>query len=79
VVYHQCFMEQMDTVAAFDLIFSNSVLEHVEDVNTFFGRCLRSLKPGSRMIHCIDWAVTARSRIRCRRWSSRSIRTGSFG
>jgi SAM-dependent methyltransferase len=54
VVYHQCFMEQMDTVAAFDLIFSNSVLEHVEDVNTFFSRCFRSLKPGSRMVHCID-------------------------
>jgi len=54
VVYHQCFMEEMDTVAAFDLIFSNSVLEHVEDVDTFFGRCFRSLKPGSRMIHCID-------------------------
>ena len=54
VVYHQCFMEQMDTVEAFDLIFSNSVLEHVEDVHTFFGRCFRSLKPGGRMMHCID-------------------------
>jgi len=54
VVYHQCFMEQMETVAAFELIFSNSVLEHVEDVNTFFGRCFRSLKPGGRMVHCID-------------------------
>ena len=54
VIYHQCFMEQMDTVSVFDLIFSNSVLEHVEDVDTFFARCFRSLKPGSRMIHCID-------------------------
>ena len=54
VVYHQCYMERMDTVAAFDLIFSNSVLEHVENLSAFFSRCFRLLKRGGRMVHCID-------------------------
>jgi len=54
VVYHQCYMEQLDAAATFDLIFSNDVLEHVEDLNVFFAACYRSLKPGGRMLHFID-------------------------
>ena len=50
-----------DTIddAQFDLLFSISVVEHIEDdqFETFFDDCVRILKPGGKMIHAIDMYV----------------------
>lgn len=41
---------------SFDLLFSISVVEHVEDPDfaAFFDDCVRLLKPGGQMYHAID-------------------------
>lgn len=38
----------------FDLLFSISVLEHVKDLDSFFGDCSRLLRRGGKMLHLID-------------------------
>lgn len=46
--------------AAYDVVFSISVVEHIEDQNfqTFYEDCLRILKPGGSMYHAIDMYVS---------------------
>lgn len=38
-----------------DLVVSNSVLEHVGDVDRFFADCHRVLRPGGVMVHLVDY------------------------
>ncbi|MBI5360779.1 MAG: methyltransferase domain-containing protein [Planctomycetes bacterium] len=38
-----------------DVIFSNSVLEHVTDTNALIAGLKRVLKPGGRMLHAVDY------------------------
>lgn len=47
--------------ATFDVVFSISVVEHVqdEDFAAFFDDCVRVLKPGGVMYHAIDMYVSA--------------------
>jgi SAM-dependent methyltransferase len=40
---------------AYDLIISNSVLEHVEVVNTFFKEMKQALKKTGKMFHIVDY------------------------
>ena len=39
----------------YDLIISNSVLEHVEDIDTFFKEMKQSLSANGKMLHIIDY------------------------
>lgn len=39
----------------YDLIISNSVLEHVEDIDTFFKEMKQSLKSNGKMLHIVDY------------------------
>lgn len=41
--------------ASIDLVVSNSVLEHVVDIDRFFADCHRALRPGARMVHLVDY------------------------
>lgn len=41
--------------AAFDLILSNSVLEHVFDLDGLIRECFRVLAPGGAMLHRVDY------------------------
>ena len=52
--WHRKLMENADGDAQFDLIFSFSVLEHVEDLQGMFKVCHKALKPGGRMVHVVD-------------------------
>ncbi|MGD1017984.1 MAG: methyltransferase domain-containing protein [Verrucomicrobiia bacterium] len=54
VAYRMGFMEEMNIRDTYDLIFSFSVVEHVEDLPAFFSSCHRALKPGGVMIHAVD-------------------------
>ena len=38
-----------------DLVLSNSVLEHVTDLDGFFAGCRRVLRPGGAMLHLVDY------------------------
>jgi SAM-dependent methyltransferase len=42
--------------ATVDLVISQAVLEHVEDLETTYGALSRWLKPGGRMSHLIDFS-----------------------
>jgi len=48
------FFEDSNVPEQVDLIFSNDVLEHVEDLETFFVRCKQMLKPHGVMVHKFD-------------------------
>jgi hypothetical protein len=54
VQFHKCYMEQFKGEALVDFLFSFSVLEHVEDLDGFFGASFRIMSPGSYMVHIID-------------------------
>jgi hypothetical protein len=54
IVYHHCFMEQFSAVEQFDLIFSNSVVEHVEDLAGFHNSCRSALVKGGWALHIVD-------------------------
>jgi hypothetical protein len=54
VVYHRCFMEQFSALEQFDLIFSNSVVEHVEDLAGFHNSCRSALVKGGWALHIVD-------------------------
>jgi hypothetical protein len=54
VVYHRCFMEQFNAREEFDFIFSNSVVEHVEDLAGFHQSCRSALVKGGWALHIID-------------------------
>jgi 2-polyprenyl-3-methyl-5-hydroxy-6-metoxy-1,4-benzoquinol methylase len=54
VTYHRCYMEQFHSENSHELIFSFSVLEHVEDLPGFYASCWRTLRPGGWMLHMID-------------------------
>jgi len=54
VVYHPCFMEQFRAAEQFDLIFSNSVVEHVEDLAGFHDSCRSALVKGGSALHIVD-------------------------
>lgn len=45
----------MPDANAYDLILSNSVLEHVENPTLFFGQMKSALREGGRMIHRVDY------------------------
>src|SRR5687767_6142356 len=46
--------ENSPLLADFDVVFSISVVEHVEDLDAFHADQLRILKPGGIFIHAID-------------------------
>ena len=48
------FFENAELPEKVDLIFSNDVIEHVEDLPGFFSACARILKPGGVMLHKFD-------------------------
>lgn len=48
------YAEVLEVAEQWDLVFSHSVLEHVEDLEGFMRACLRGLKPGGSMHHMID-------------------------
>jgi SAM-dependent methyltransferase len=54
VTYHHTYMENFQTSTRFDFIFSNSVMEHVEDLAGFYVACWRTLTSGGQMLHLID-------------------------
>ncbi len=54
VNYRIGFVEEMESVSEFDFIFSTYVLEHVEDLASFFAACHRGLKKGGLMLHVVD-------------------------
>jgi SAM-dependent methyltransferase len=54
VTYHNCFMEQFNSSEQHEFLFSFSVLEHVEDPQSFYESCYRALAPGGWMLHLID-------------------------
>lgn len=54
ITYHQKLMEDFDAPPAHQLLFSNHVLEHVEDIEGFFRSCAQVLKPGGKMVHVVD-------------------------
>lgn len=54
VAYHQCFMEQFASEDQHNLLFSFSVIEHVEDLGEFYKSCRRALAPDGWMLHLVD-------------------------
>ena len=48
------YLEDIRESTEYDLMVSFDVLEHVEDVESFFGNCHRMLRAGGRMLHKID-------------------------
>ncbi|MGZ8940687.1 MAG: methyltransferase domain-containing protein [Limisphaerales bacterium] len=54
VAYHTGFMEQFHASDLHDFLFSFSVLEHVEDLSSFYNSCHRVVAPGGWMLHMID-------------------------
>ena len=54
VTFHKGYMENFKGAAVVDFVFSFSVLEHVEDLDGFFGECRRIMTPGAQMLHMID-------------------------
>jgi len=54
VRYHRCFMEDFESENAHELIFSFSVVEHVEDFVGFYASCWKTLCPGGWMLHVVD-------------------------
>jgi hypothetical protein len=47
-------MEEYSTAAPYPLIYSLNVLEHVENLDGFFGSCYRATSPGGWNAHIID-------------------------
>jgi SAM-dependent methyltransferase len=56
VTYHHCTAQALAVESKYDYLFSYAVLEHVEDLPGFYAACRRTLKPGGRMFHCIDFS-----------------------
>ena len=54
VAYHTCFMEQFSSNEEHAFLFSFSVLEHVEDFESFYRSCHRALAAGGWMLHLVD-------------------------
>ncbi len=54
VIYHPCYMEHFASENAHQLIFSFSVVEHVEDLYGFYASCWKTLLPGAWMLHVVD-------------------------
>ena len=54
VVYHKMYMDDFVGDGSYSLVFSFCVLEHVEDLATFFASCFRATRPGGINIHMID-------------------------
>ena len=52
--WHRKLMEDVDGASQFDLIFSFSVMEHVEALGAVLKVCHKALKPGGRMFHVVD-------------------------
>jgi len=48
------YFENAELPEQVDFIFSNDVIEHVEDLGGFFSGCARILKPGGLMLHKFD-------------------------
>ena len=54
IAYHKMYMDDFVGDGSYSLVFSFCVLEHVEDLATFFASCLRATRPGGLNIHMID-------------------------
>lgn len=54
ITYYRDQMEKYQAENRHGLVFSNHVLEHVEDLNTMFETSYRALRSGGRMIHLVD-------------------------
>jgi 2-polyprenyl-6-hydroxyphenyl methylase / 3-demethylubiquinone-9 3-methyltransferase len=50
VDYRCTTIEEMDARERFDIVLAMEVVEHVNDVGTFLGRCAAILKPGGLMV-----------------------------
>lgn len=54
VAFHQCFLENLEVPVRADFMFSQSVMEHVEDLDGFYKESARIMAPGGWMIHSVD-------------------------
>ncbi|MFC1497320.1 methyltransferase domain-containing protein [Verrucomicrobiota bacterium] len=54
IKYHRNFMNDVLFAGTFDFIYSHNVLEHVENLQEFFEKCMQSLKRGGAMLHFVD-------------------------
>lgn len=54
ISFHQGFLEQTGLAANVDLLCSHDVLEHVEDLESFFSVCSKTLVDGGTMVHKFD-------------------------
>lgn len=49
-------IEALDDERRFDLVLSNSCLEHIDDFAGFVPQLVRRLAPGARMLHLVDFS-----------------------
>jgi hypothetical protein len=54
VTHHPVFMEDFKSEKVHELIFSFSVMEHVEDLKGFYASCWNALQSGGWMLHLVD-------------------------
>ncbi len=54
ITYHPTYMEQFVAPVRFAVIFSHSVVEHVEDLRGFYRACWNALADGGWMLHIVD-------------------------
>jgi hypothetical protein len=56
IQYRQAFMHEIQVRDAYDYLFSHHVMEHVEDLDSFYAACFEAMKTGGQMFHCIDFS-----------------------
>src|SRR5262249_15408729 len=54
VQFHKVYMENFQSGAPADFVYSNSCVEHVEDLDGFHRACAKVMRPGAHMLHIID-------------------------